>query len=66
MPEVTGWDVVRAVKAARPALPVILLTGWGDQARDEAKAEVLADRILGKPIGVDDLLAVITELTGGC
>ncbi|HSB54127.1 MAG TPA: GAF domain-containing protein, partial [Gemmatimonadales bacterium] len=36
MPEITGWDVARAAKAHRPDLPVVLLTGWGDNVAAEA------------------------------
>jgi signal transduction histidine kinase len=66
MPEVTGWDVARAVKAERSGLPVILLTGWGDQVEDEEGGSACVDRILGKPVGLQDLLGVIADLTRGC
>jgi len=64
MPEMTGWEVARAVKAEAPALPVLLLTGWGDQAAVEAEGEACVDRVLGKPVRLEDLLAAIAELTG--
>jgi signal transduction histidine kinase/CheY-like chemotaxis protein len=63
MPEMTGREVAEAVKAATPSLPVVLLTGWGDQAT-EAESALHVDRILGKPVRLNDLLAVIAELTG--
>ncbi len=65
MPELTGWDVARAVKTHAPQLPVILLTGWGELPLGEpesAKSE-LVDRILSKPIQLEDLLGVIAEIT---
>ena len=61
MPQVTGWDVARAAKARRPDLPVVLLTGWGDQA--EASADAGVDRVLAKPVPRSAVLAVIAELT---
>jgi signal transduction histidine kinase/ActR/RegA family two-component response regulator len=63
MPEVTGWDVARAVRARRPGLPIVLLTGWGEHGTGEAQPAGLVDRILGKPVRLEDLLAVIDELT---
>jgi CheY-like chemotaxis protein len=63
MPEMTGREVAEAVKAAAPSLPVVLLTGWGDQVA-ETESALPVDRILGKPIRLNDLLAVIAELTG--
>ena len=62
MPEVTGWDVARAVKARTPHVPVILLTGWGEQAAVETGAEGLVERILSKPVRLEDLLRAIGDL----
>jgi CheY-like chemotaxis protein len=63
MPEMSGWDVTRAVKAAHPRLPVILLTGWGEHPASQADHPSLVDRILGKPVRLDELLVAIDQLT---
>jgi signal transduction histidine kinase len=63
MPDVTGWDVAQAVKLQTPKVPVVLLTGWGEQGAEEPPAAELIDRVLGKPVRLQDLLAVIEELT---
>jgi len=63
MPEVTGWDVAAAVKARVPRCPVVLLTGWADQRLDEPAGRSLVDRILHKPVRLQELLQVIAELT---
>jgi CheY-like chemotaxis protein len=65
MPEMIGWEVARRVKARRPDLPVVLLTGWGEQVAGGAGPEdgSVADRILGKPVRLDELLRVIADLT---
>jgi len=64
MPQVTGWQVARAAKARRPDLPVVLLTGWGDQTEAEASEDAGVDRVLTKPVPRSTVLAVIAELTG--
>ncbi len=64
MPQVSGWDVARAAKARRPDLPVVLLTGWGDQREAEATVDAGVDRVLTKPVPRSVVLAVIAELTG--
>jgi CheY-like chemotaxis protein len=64
MPEVTGWDVAQAAKALTPPLPVVLFTGWGEHPPEELGRRGLADRILGKPVRLQELLAVIAQLTG--
>lgn len=65
MPEMVGWEVARRVKARRPDLPVVLLTGWGEQVAGGAGAEddSVVDRIVGKPVRLDELLRVIAVLT---
>lgn len=64
MPGMTGWELAQALKARAPSLPVVLLTGWGDQAAAQADKQGLVDRILGKPARLQELLAAIAELTG--
>lgn len=63
MPDVTGWDVARAVKSQTPKVPVVLLTGWGEQGAGEPPAAGLVNCVLGKPVRMQDLLDVIEELT---
>lgn len=68
MPGMNGWDVARRIKTYCKALgikkvPFILLTGWGDQAREKAKvAESGVDAIVEKPVGIFHLLEVIREV----
>jgi CheY-like chemotaxis protein/anti-sigma regulatory factor (Ser/Thr protein kinase) len=67
MSDVNGWDVARVVKGRDPRVPVILLTGWGEQPigdAGESASEALVDRVIGKPFRLRDLLAAIAELTG--
>jgi CheY-like chemotaxis protein len=65
MPGVTGWDVARAVRRRHPRLPVVLLTGWGENGTGETSPLGLVDRILAKPVTLNELLAVIDDLTRG-
>lgn len=65
MPGMTGWDVARAVKAAFPSVPVVLLTGWGHYVAPETEVGRLVDRILRKPIPLEELQRLVNELTCG-
>jgi len=57
LPDLNGWDVARAIKVCRAAIPVLLLTGRDD---DLSPATVsLVDGILRKPFGVDQLVAAV-------
>lgn len=64
MPGISGLDAARAVKIRCPSLPVVLLTGWGDQAAVQADGRGLVDRLLAEPCRLEDLLRAIEELTG--
>ncbi len=68
MPDMNGWEVGKAVKemcakSGGVKTPFILLTGWRGQLDEEGKiAESGVDRVVEKPISVDDLLAIIIDL----
>lgn len=58
MPGILGAEVVRRVKAISPSTPVIVLTGWGHEAKPPE-----ADAALGKPVTWRDLKAILARLT---
>ena len=47
MPGANGWQVLRAARRLRPALPVVLITGW-DQIDPEG--DDVADAVVTKPV----------------
>lgn len=63
MPHVDGRRVARAVKAASPGTPVILLTGWGERLLAEGDRPAHVDRVLSKPPRLREIRAALSELT---
>jgi signal transduction histidine kinase/ActR/RegA family two-component response regulator len=63
MPGMSGWEVAQRIKAMHPRLPVVLLTGWGEQVSDAAPGRACVDRVLAKPIPLEALQRTIVELT---
>lgn len=59
LPEGDGITVVRAIKEARPDLPVILLTACDDREVELAGFRAGADDYVTKPFDMDELLARI-------
>lgn len=59
MPEMTGYEATKAIKAFRPELPVILVTAFfsTDVTRDALQNG--CDDFLSKPISPDTLRSVI-------
>jgi DNA-binding NtrC family response regulator len=63
MPYVSGVGVVTAIKAKRPHIPVIAITGFGKEP-EAAAMEKKADMVLAKPVRMSALKDYITELLG--
>jgi CheY-like chemotaxis protein len=63
MPDVDGRQVVASLRAASPATPIILLTGWGQHVANESERLPQVDRLLGKPPRIRELRCALAELT---
>ena len=50
MPGMSGLEMLPKVKAARPTVPVIMITAYGDEATKKKAAELGTARLLTKPI----------------
>ncbi|MBS0376535.1 MAG: response regulator [Proteobacteria bacterium] len=62
MPGATGLDIIRAVKAVRPDLPVVLVSGYAsDKVAQQAK-RVGADAVLSKQTLATDLLPLLAKV----
>jgi DNA-binding NtrC family response regulator len=63
MPYVSGVGVVGAIKAKRPQIPVIAITGFGKEP-EAAAMEKNADMVLAKPVRMSVLKDYIADLLG--
>jgi signal transduction histidine kinase len=61
----SGEEVARTIARTSPATPVILLTGWSNQLKDEAPPLVGVTHILGKPITLRTLSSALATVCGG-
>jgi signal transduction histidine kinase/ActR/RegA family two-component response regulator len=62
LPGVSGEEVARTVARRSPAVPVVLLTGWSDQLRNEAKPLEGVTCVLGKPVTIKTLADTISQV----
>jgi DNA-binding response OmpR family regulator len=57
LPERDGLEILREVRATRPALPIIILTAKGDETDRVQGLQLGADDYVVKPFSVKELLA---------
>ncbi|MCS7310826.1 MAG: response regulator [Armatimonadetes bacterium] len=60
MPHMDGLSLARRLKDLSPNIPIILLTGWGEQVREDRPPEV--DTVLAKPVRRSTLRSAIAQL----
>lgn len=64
MPGMSGWQVAQAVKAARPTVPVVLVTGWGVEVQADELQTHGVDRVMTKPFRYEDVQEVLASFRG--
>jgi signal transduction histidine kinase/ActR/RegA family two-component response regulator len=60
MPYMDGREVANILKNEAPAMPVVLLTGWGAFMQDESTKQI--DRILSKPPRISEIRTMLREV----
>ncbi|MBW1667135.1 MAG: response regulator [Deltaproteobacteria bacterium] len=65
MPGLSGLDVLERIKADRPDLPVILLTGHGGTQEGIKGMRLGASDYLMKPLDIDELIKKLHEAVRG-
>jgi two-component system KDP operon response regulator KdpE len=59
LPGVHGFDVIEKLRAAKSAVPIIVLSSRADEAGKVKALDLGADDYVTKPFGIDELLARI-------
>ena len=62
LPEMSGWDVAKAIRARNPSVPIVLLSGWGIQLDDVRIQECGIDLVLSKPCQMEELLSAVEDV----
>lgn len=62
--DLSGWEVIRAVKSSGRGTPVILLTGFREQLRPDEIDGSGVDLVLGKPFTLQQVLDAVHRLLG--
>jgi len=62
LPEMSGWDIAKAIRARRPNVPIVLLSGWGIQLDDVRIQECGIDLVLSKACQMEELLSAVEDV----
>jgi PAS domain S-box-containing protein len=61
MPDMSGWDVCKAIKKLKACIPVGMITGWGMELDQIKKEESGLDFVIPKPFDFHQILKVVDE-----
>lgn len=64
MPRMKGTQLAERLRAARPGLPVLYVSGYSDRAIEESELRSKNVELLKKPFGGRDLTAAVRRLLG--
>ena len=65
MPEMTGWQVARAIKDVAPAARVVLVSGFGVEVSPEDLHAHGVDLVLAKPLKIEDIESAVALARSG-
>jgi len=62
MPDVSGTELAKRIRAIRPRVPIILCTGYGEEIGHKRAQHLGVSDCLGKPILRKDLMAAVERV----
>jgi CheY-like chemotaxis protein/anti-sigma regulatory factor (Ser/Thr protein kinase) len=62
MREMSGWEVVSAIRARDPHVGVVLLTGWGATLSEKRVQQYGIDAVLNKPFEMERMLRTVGQI----
>ncbi|MBW1980687.1 MAG: response regulator [Deltaproteobacteria bacterium] len=61
MPDLSGWEVAAAIKRRTPSIPVVLITGWGNELNENEMKEKGVDLLLCKPFELTKVQSIVVD-----
>jgi GAF domain-containing protein/ActR/RegA family two-component response regulator len=61
LPGMSGWEVAARLRAGRPELPLVLITGWGERLDPTELDRRGIREVIAKPFRTDQVLRVVAE-----
>jgi CheY-like chemotaxis protein len=64
MPDLVGTEFAREIRRLRPAIPIILMSGYGGTQLTNRAAEIGVNEVLRKPLHRRDLAEALARVLG--
>lgn len=62
MKEMSGWDLVSAVRKECGEIPLAIVSGWGDTISADQQREMKTDWVVAKPFDIDRISQIAKEI----
>jgi signal transduction histidine kinase/FixJ family two-component response regulator len=62
MKEMSGWDLVSAVRERCGEIPLAIISGWGDTISADQQREMKTDWVVPKPFDIDRISQIAKEI----
>lgn len=62
MPDMSGWEVARAVREIKPKTAIALITGWAVQLDKKKMAEAGINHIISKPFEIEAIIDAVDKI----
>jgi CheY-like chemotaxis protein len=64
MPEMSGWELARAIRERDTLIPLTVITGWGEAVGSEEQRAAQVDWVITKPFNVARITEIAREIPG--
>lgn len=61
LPGMNGWEFISKIREMDSYIPIIILTGWGNEIGEERAKELDVQKVLAKPVSLEELMKTINE-----
>lgn len=62
LPGISGWDFIREVRKSQKDIPILVITGWGNEITASQIKELAVNKVITKPFTISQLVSEIQTL----
>ncbi len=62
LPGISGWDFIKTVRSENDDIPILVITGWGNEITSDRVSSNHINKIITKPFKFDQFINYVNEL----